>query len=116
MWRNLSSRTRLQGPLYALAVREQLHLNPIAMVYWAVRDDQPFGWGEIPGANLDLAPVPENWANDARTRTVDRLTGFLRGDVHPRPEETESCRWCELKNACRVEQQPAVMIEGGRTS
>ncbi|HTA41935.1 MAG TPA: PD-(D/E)XK nuclease family protein [Bryobacteraceae bacterium] len=105
----VTSRTRLQGPLYALAVREQRHLNPVAMVYWAVRDDKPFGWGKIPGADLDLAPVPENWADDARVRTVERLTGFLRGEVYARPEETESCRWCDLKSACRVEQQPVTL-------
>jgi hypothetical protein len=55
--------------------------------------------------------MPPNWANDARTRTVERLSGFLRGEVHARPEEAEQCRWCDFNNACRVEQQALVMIE-----
>lgn len=111
----VKSRTRLQGPLYALAVREGLNLSPVAMIYWAVRDDQRFGWGTIPGISSDeieLQPMPENWAEDARRRTVERLSGFLQGEVYARPEETEPCRWCELRHACRVEQPELVMIEG----
>jgi hypothetical protein len=106
----------LQGPLYALAVREQLQLDPMAMIYWAVREDQRFGWGKIPGTNLAFQPMPENWAHNARVRTVERLSGFLRGEVSARPEEVEQCRWCDFRTACRVEQQPvaipAVTAEG----
>lgn len=108
----VSSSTRLQGPLYALAAREALNLNPVAMLYWAVREDERYGWGKIPGADIALQPMPENWANDARVRTIERLAGFLRGEVHARPEEAEQCRWCEFQTACRVEQQTVVMIEG----
>jgi ATP-dependent helicase/DNAse subunit B len=99
----VASRTRLQGPLYALAVRENLHLNPVAMLYWAVRDDQRYGWGKIPGADVPLEPMPDNWANDAKARTIERLSGFLAGAVHAHPEETEQCRWCEFGDTCRVE-------------
>ena len=108
----VASRTRLQGPLYALAAREGLDLNPVAMFYWAVRDDKRYGWGNVPGADLGLQPMPENWANEARARTIERLAGFLRGEVDARPEEAEQCRWCDFRNACRVEQQAVVMIEG----
>ncbi|MGA2715730.1 MAG: PD-(D/E)XK nuclease family protein [Bryobacteraceae bacterium] len=108
----VASSTRLQGPLYALAARERLNLNPVAMIYWAVREDERYGWGKIPGTDIELQPMPENWADDARARTIERLAGFLRGEVHARPEEADQCRWCELRNACRVEQQAVVMIEG----
>ncbi len=108
----VTSRTRLQGPLYALAAREGLNLNPVAMLYWAVREDQRFGWGRIPGADIPLQPMPENWIEDARTRTIERLAGFLRGEVYARPEETDQCRWCDYRNACRVEKETFVMIEG----
>lgn len=107
-----TSSTRLQGPLYALAVRENMHLNPVAMFYWAVRDDEKFGWGAIPGYTTnELQPMPENWADNARRRAEERLAGFLAGDVRARPEEAELCHWCEFRDACRVEQE-AVMIEG----
>lgn len=109
----VTSRTRLQGPLYALAVKERLNLNPVAMVYWAVREDKPFGWGQIPGSSLGLQPMPENWAEDARTRSVEKLAAFLQGDVQPRPEETDPCRWCDFRNACRIEQQALVTLGSG---
>jgi RecB family exonuclease len=108
----VTSRTRLQGPLYALAARERLNLNPVAMIYWAVREDARFGWGAIPGTEFTFEPMPENWAEDARARTIERLSGFLRGEVYARPEETESCVWCDFQDACRVERQGLVMIEG----
>jgi ATP-dependent helicase/DNAse subunit B len=102
----ITSRTRLQGPLYALAARENLNLNPVAMVFWAVREDERYGWGKIPGADVkdvDLEPMPENWTTDAKARTIERLTGFLGGEVHAHPEDTDQCRWCDFKAACRVE-------------
>jgi ATP-dependent helicase/DNAse subunit B len=110
----VTSRTRLQGPLYALAAREGLNLNPVAMIFWAVRDDKRFGWGRIPGTNLEYQPMPENWAENARIRTIERLSGFLRGEVYARPEETEPCRWCDFRNACRVEQTALIAIEGAQ--
>ena len=86
----VESRTRLQGPLYALAVREKMKLNPLAMVYWAVREDELYGWGSIPGAGgLDLREMPANWAAEARERTVSRLADFLGGAVHAHPEEQD---------------------------
>jgi ATP-dependent helicase/DNAse subunit B len=99
----VASRTRLQGPLYALAVRENRNLNPVAMLYWAVRDDERYGWGTIPGSDVPLEPMPENWTTDAKARTIARLSGFLGGEVHAHPEEAEQCRWCDFAAACRVE-------------
>ena len=110
----VASQTRLQGPLYALAARERLNLNPVAMIYWAVREDERYGWGKIPGTDLEFQPIPENWAEDARDRTVERLSGFLAGEVKAHPVESEQCRWCDFRNACRVEQTAIVVIEGAR--
>jgi hypothetical protein len=104
--------TRLQGPLYALAVREQKHLNPVAMIYWAVRDDEHHGWGEIPGYKAEFAPIPPNWSAEARARAVERLSGFLAGAVEARPENPDQCRWCDFVHACRVEQRTLVKIAG----
>jgi hypothetical protein len=99
----VASSTRLQGPLYALAVRENRNLNPVAMIYWAVREDERYGWGKIPGADVPLEPMPENWATDAKARTIERLSGFLSGTVNAHPEEADQCRWCDFAAACRVE-------------
>ena len=105
---------KLMPALYALAVREKKKLNPIAVIYWAVRDDERYGWGRIPGTDIEFTPMPENWTGEARARTIERLSGFLAGNVQAQPEEVERCRWCDFVSACRVEQQTLVMIEGGR--
>jgi len=84
------------------------------MVYWAVREDKRFGWGKIPGRDIAFEPMPENWADDARTRTVARLSGFLQGEVRAHPEEVEQCRWCDFRAACRIEQQQTSAVEGAR--
>jgi hypothetical protein len=104
--------TRLQGPVYALAVREHLHLNPVAMVYWAVRDDELHGWGKIPGYNAEFVPIPPNWSADARARAIERLSGYLAGAVEAHPENPDQCRWCDFNRACRIEQRTLVKIAG----
>ncbi|MES1261680.1 MAG: PD-(D/E)XK nuclease family protein, partial [Acidobacteriota bacterium] len=109
------SQVKLQGPLYALAVREGLHLNTMAMMYLAVREDKRFGWGEAPGVDLGLKPIPPNWIEDARNRSIERISSFLGGEVYAEPAEPENCRWCDYQHACRVEQRQAlVMIEGAQ--
>ena len=108
----VESQVKLQGPLYALAVREKLHLNTLAMMYVAVREDKRFGWGEVPGANLELKPIPPNWIDAARDRSIERIESFLGGAVHAEPAEPDSCRWCDFQHGCRVEQKALVMIAG----
>jgi ATP-dependent helicase/DNAse subunit B len=105
--------TKLQGPLYSLAVREHKQLNPVAMVYWAVRDDQLFGWGAIPDYDAKLEPIPENWSAEARARAVARLSDYLAGAVEARPENPDACRWCDFNGACRVEERDALVQIAG---
>ncbi len=105
--------TRLQGPLYSLAVREHKHLNPVAMVYWAVRDDELYGWGAIPNYDAKFDPMPANWATEARARAIERLSGYLAGTVEARPENPQQCRWCDFNRTCRIEQQRALVKIGG---
>jgi hypothetical protein len=106
----VESAVRLQGPLYALAVRERFNLNTIAMMYMAVREDKPFGWGAVPGADLDLQPMPPRWIEDARDRTIARISSFLGGAIRPEPAEPESCKWCDYVQSCRVEQEQFIVI------
>jgi RecB family exonuclease len=109
----VESKVKLQGPLYALAAKERMGLHTVAMMYVAVREDKRFGWGAVPGSGLELNGIPANWMEDARARSVERLSGFLAGALHAEPAEEDGCRWCDYKEACRVEQrQVLVMIEG----
>jgi RecB family exonuclease len=100
-------KTSLQGPLYALAVRENKGMNAVAMVYLAVRDNEIFGWGAIPGAppEVRLKEMPPDWIDGARSRTIERLQSFLAGEVYPQPTNADDCQWCDFAHACRVETQ-----------
>ncbi len=107
----VESETSLQGPLYALAVREKKQLNPVAMVFLAIRDGKPIGWGEVPGSDLELATMPPDWIDSARDRTIARLQSFLSGDVHAEPHSREDCKWCDFAHTCRIEQKTGLKIE-----
>ncbi len=106
----VESPTKLQGPLYSLAVRERLNLNPVAILFWAVREDDLHGWGRVPGIADPWKEIPQNWESDARARTIERLSEFLHGAVKAHPEEKEHCRWCDFIDACRVEQEGLISI------
>jgi RecB family exonuclease len=111
--RNLvESAASLQGPLYALALREQFGLQTVAMMYHAVREDQRFGWAARPLPGLDLKEMPPRWIDDARDKTIERLSGFLAGAVHPEPADPAFCRWCDSKTACRYEQRESLVTLG----
>jgi ATP-dependent helicase/DNAse subunit B len=111
--RIVESSVKLQGPLYALAVREVRGLETAAMMFHAVRDDRRYGWGAVPGANLNLKPIPNRWIEDAKTRTIERLTSFLAGEIHADPTERDQCRWCDYASACRYEQRAELEIAEG---
>ncbi len=117
MKRLVESETSLQGPLYSLALRRQFGLNTVAMAYWAVRENELHGWGEIPGYQGEnpLQPMPPDWENAAWTRIAGRLAAFFAGDIAPTPTDEDSCRFCDARDCCRVEEgRGLVMIETAR--
>jgi ATP-dependent helicase/DNAse subunit B len=108
----VEAETSLQGPLYALAVREKKNLNTVAMVFLAIREGKPVGWGAVPGADFELNEMPADWIESARDRSITRIQSFLAGDVHPEPHAADDCVWCDYRNTCRNEQN-AVLIQIG---
>ena len=91
--RLVESKTKLQGPLYALAVRQRLDLHPVAMVYWAVREDELYGWGQIPGSRRSTTnsrTCPPIGPIAARDRIVARLDSLSRTEAlrHRSPRST----------------------------
>ncbi|MEP6714955.1 MAG: PD-(D/E)XK nuclease family protein [Terriglobia bacterium] len=105
----IHSPAKLQGPLYALAAREQLNLNTVAMMYMAIRSDKLFGWGAVPGVELGLEPMPPRWMEDARDRAVERLGSLLSGAIQADPLEPEKCRWCDFAGACHYTREAALV-------
>jgi len=104
--------TKLQGPLYAWAAEQQFGRTAAAMVYINVKGgDQPkyFGWGVVPGAALkDLKEIPPDWIAKALVRASKAAAEFRAGVIHPHPATNAPCRYCDYRDACRVEQPAAL--------
>jgi RecB family exonuclease len=110
----VESPTKLQGPLYALGVKQKFGWDVLAMMYIAVREDQRFGWGVIPGSDPgELKPIPENWIEDALARTAGQVAEFLGGRIHAGPSEPDGCLWCDFESTCRVEERREELIQIG---
>jgi ATP-dependent helicase/DNAse subunit B len=104
---NVDDATKLQGVLYTIAAEGHLHLKPEATVFVGVRkDNRPFGWGTLPGHNLQ--PLTPEWIEKG-LETVARLTREIReGIVQPHPASLRHCGYCEFRDACRYEGTTAV--------
>jgi ATP-dependent helicase/DNAse subunit B len=99
---NVDDETKLQGVLYTIAAERHLHLKPEATVFVGVRkDNRPFGWGTLPGHNLQ--PLSPEWIEKG-VETVARLTREIReGAVQPHPASLKNCSYCDFRDACRYE-------------
>ncbi len=106
----IQNRAKLQGPLYALAAREKLGLRTIAMMYVAVREDKRFGWGAVPGVELELLPMPEDWIEAAQAMVVSRVEDLLAGLIEARPTEEADCRFCDFREACHVKEDKRELV------
>jgi hypothetical protein len=108
--------TKLQGPLYALALRRAFGLEAAAMIYISMKEEKLSyaGWGEVPGMNLKtpLAPLTREWMDDAVARVSTAIEEFREGVIHPRPASVEPCRYCDHKDACRFEEPMAIPVSG----
>ncbi len=107
----IQNRAKLQGPLYALAARDNLGLRTIAMMYVAVREDKRFGWGDVPGAELDLLPMPEDWIEAAQALAISRVQDLLAGLIEASPTEEADCRFCDFRHACHVKEDKPALVE-----
>ena len=107
----IHNKAKLQGPLYALAVRDAFGLRTIAMMYVAVREDKRFGWGAVPGSNVELLPIPPDWIENAREQAVQRVEGLLGGHIEALPTEEAECRYCDYRGACHVKEDEKVLIQ-----
>ncbi len=103
--------SKLQGPLYALALHRVFGHHPSAMVYASLKDKvHYYGWGSVPGLNLD--PITPDWMDRALDRVRTAVAEFRSGVIHPRPMNTGPCRYCDYRDACRVEQ-PTTLAGAG---
>jgi len=114
----VESETSLQGPLYALAVRERNRLNPVAMVFLAIREGKPVGWGAVQ-AQISISCRYHPIGSTAHAnRTIARTAKFPRRRTFTLSRRALTiANGAIFKNACRIEQTEIVRIgvAGART-
>jgi PD-(D/E)XK nuclease superfamily len=97
---------RVQGGLYVLAIQRAFHLQPVEMLYWAMRGklSDPRGWrtaGEL-----------EAVAAQAAQLTLESAGRIREGVIHPDPADEAQCEYCEFRDGCRVETMPRAHAAG----
>jgi RecB family exonuclease len=96
----------LQAPLYMMAARDVFHVRPEGMFYVGVKKELLYvGWSDAP--LLDSHPLPENWLALTRDRALDLVAQIRSGRIAPYPADQDNCRFCDYRDACRIEIQSA---------
>ena len=111
--RDIEADLRLQVPLYILALRDLVGIEPLGGIYRGLtgtreargllredaRDDA------VPGfKNNDYLETDEFWerVDAARGHAVTAVAGIRTGDVRHDPRGGECPQWCDLWTMCRV--------------
>lgn len=115
----------VQGGLYLWAA-EKLFKQPAAgMLYCGLRGEvtwagwhlPAFGWQDL-GESSDAARLREivDTALEGSRNVAERIG---KGEIAAAPADRKKCDWCEFRDACRVETQPApaplVQVAGGNS-
>ena len=65
---------------------------------------------------LALNALPENWLAETRRRTLEIVGQIRAGKVDVRPADCDNCRFCDCRDACRIEIQEPVAEEVADTA
>ena len=112
--RDIDRELRLQIPLYMLALRDLVGLEPLGGVYRALAGKRvtrgmlrASARDDLPGfARDDYLDEEAFWANveTARRRAGENAERIRTGDVRHDPKGGECPAWCDLWPICRVER------------
>ena len=106
----LKNANLLQAPLYLLAARDCFRVRPAGMFYIGVKAETVYaGWSDTP--LMDSLPLPENWLESTRELTLRIVEEIRGGRVAPAPADRENCRFCDFRDACRIDVGAAVTEE-----
>ena len=103
----------MQAPLYYMAARKQFGLNPDGMFYIGLKKTVEYvGWSY--SGFMGSQPIPDDWLETARTRTLQLAAEIRAGRIEVAPFDRDNCRFCDCKDVCRVttEQGAAIQVEG----
>jgi RecB family exonuclease len=103
----LENQNLLQAPLYLMAAERAFHKQPAGMFYVGLKAGIVYaGWGE--SAPVDAQPVPADWFERTTDRALAVLGEIRGGRVAPEPADRDKCRFCDCKDACRIDLRAAV--------
>jgi RecB family exonuclease len=108
----LENENLLQAPLYLLAAERFFHHQPAGMFYVGLKAGVEYaGWSD--GAPIDSRPLPPDWFESTTTRALAVLDEIRSGRIVPEPADRDNCRFCDCKDACRIDlKADAVLAEG----
>src|ERR1022692_1236534 len=107
----LKNENLMQAPLYLMAA-ERLNFRPAGMFYVGVKGSIEYaGWSG--DRMMDSLPLPENWLQTTRHRTLRVVEEIRRGRVEIVPADRDSCRFCDARDVCRIEVAAATAEAGG---
>jgi ATP-dependent helicase/DNAse subunit B len=98
---------QLQGPVYALAAERAFGVRPTGMFFVGVKKEVRYiGWSD--SDLLEADPIPAEWAQTAAQ--VLRIVSDVRlGRLAPAPADKDVCRYCDIRDVCRIEIAPKIV-------
>jgi ATP-dependent helicase/DNAse subunit B len=104
--------TLLQAPLYLMAAEKEFGVKPAGMFYIGVKAGILYaGWSDA--GLLDAPPLPKDWFERTKERTLRIVQEIRTGRVEPAPANRKNCDFCDARDVCRIETRAAeVRAEG----
>jgi ATP-dependent helicase/DNAse subunit B len=98
----ISNESLLQAPLYLLAAERTLGYRAAGMYYLGLK-------GGVERADW---PVVAGWEKRAEERTLGIVAEIRSGRVEVRPTDADKCRFCDVRDVCRVETSAVTPVTG----
>jgi RecB family exonuclease len=91
----------LQAPLYYLAAQEKFGVQPDGVFYVGLKKEIVYvGWSH--SGFLKSVPIPADWLERTRARTLQAAGEIRAGRVEVKPANAGNCRFCDCRDVCRV--------------
>ncbi len=108
----LKDENLLQAPLYYMAAKEAFGVEPDGVFYVGLKKGVEYvGWSR--SGFLESEPIPADWLEKARTRTLKAALEIRAGRVEVAPANPENCRFCDCRDICRVTTGRGVTVGAG---
>ncbi|MBI4909251.1 MAG: PD-(D/E)XK nuclease family protein [Acidobacteria bacterium] len=107
----------VQGGLYLWAAEKLLKGSPAGMLYCGLRGEVSwngwhvpiFGWQDL-GESWDVAQL-RDMMDRAKETSSQVAASIAQGIIAPAPADTDKCKWCDARDACRIESKPAPLVQ-----